>query len=239
MLKYFSRWLLSIWLLHLFIVVAWADGGTNESHELAKLQAVTGPKVVARRFIPSDRQRQGELRLMIDGADRRVQVLPYTTSLGRALREMRKSERLNWPSGKAWQSHSLKYLKSLDEFRAHLRAEKDSETSKGPVRYDVMIELISGEGDSMIRLAEVEYNGTPAAMIRLVPSKSKFQVGLGNPSIQAITAIGRGAEIFSTKSHSPDSFCIRLSTISLPMSSISAWNRCRALGVNFLAMSLR
>jgi hypothetical protein len=55
-------------------------------------------------------------------------------------------------------------------------------------------------------------------MVRLVQSKSSFQSLFGTPSIQAITAIGSGAETFCTKSHSPSSVSsISESTISLPI----------------------
>jgi hypothetical protein len=65
-------------------------------------------------------------------------------------------------------------------------------------------------------------------MMRFVQSKSMFQSDFGRPSSHAITAMGSGAEIFCTKSHSPSRpSSSSPSTISLPICSTSPWIRRR------------
>jgi hypothetical protein len=72
------------------------------------------------------------------------------------------------------------------------------------------------------------YSGSAAPIVRLVQSNRSFQSSRGTPSIHAITAIGSGADTFSTKSHSPSSdWVISASTISLPICSMSAFMRFR------------
>lgn len=125
----------------------------------AGVAAADEGRVVARSFIPSSMRREGEVRVVAGASSPSVQVLLYTRSLGRALREMQASEARNWPEGAGWHLHSSSYLATLDEFRAHLR-EGDGEAGESRP-YNLMIEFTGDMNDAAVAMYEVTYSGGP------------------------------------------------------------------------------
>jgi hypothetical protein len=122
--------------------------------------AVTNATVLARRFIPSDRRREGEVRVLRDGDEIRLQVLLYTTSLGKAMREIHDNEASHWSDGHRSHAASQAFLYHLEDFRDHLR-DHPRESGPGDVPiYRAMVEFRTGGRRQEIAYVDVDYQET-------------------------------------------------------------------------------
>lgn len=99
-----------------------------------------GDTIVERKFIPSESNRHGELRVVQRGPARCVQTLLYSASLPRGLRAIRNKEIYYWPPRQAGHEDSTNYLALLQRAVQTLRA--GSAPGPDDPREKVLIEFI-------------------------------------------------------------------------------------------------
>lgn len=107
-------------------------------------------RVLARRVVPDNVRRQGEVRLVARGDAVVVQTLLATRVLRRAVAEIRKKEERNWPLGAAGHDDMARYVGAVAAVADELEAARPDE------RQRLLIELVATADGGGIVIGEFE-----------------------------------------------------------------------------------
>ncbi len=110
--------------------------------------------VVRSAFVPSEEQRQGEVRLVRRDGAAVMQTVLDTTILKRVVAEIRKKELASWPPGRAGHDDALRYIAALGEARDRIQERAARQGRRAGRRRTMLIEFILSPDASLVAFAE-------------------------------------------------------------------------------------
>ncbi len=113
-------------------------------------------RIVRSAFVPSEEQRQGEVRLVRRDGAAVMQTVLDTTILKRVVGEIRKKELASWPPGRAGHDDALRYIAALREARDRIQERAARRGRRAGRRRTLLIEFILSPDASLVAFAEPE-----------------------------------------------------------------------------------
>ena len=147
----------------LLLCCAWAAAAFAEPlvpPRLAPLLDAGHDRIVQRSFVPSEKQKVGELRLVRRGAAEVVQTLLYTKVLGRVVGEIRKKELANWPADQPGHADATRYVETITAVQRQIWDRMPRTESARDRRQKMFIEFVLTGSSALIAVGSFEIDET-------------------------------------------------------------------------------
>ncbi len=132
---------------------------TGPAPKYAALFDGSKDEVIRREFVPSEEQRQGEVRLIRRGDGAVMQTVISSTVLRRVVNAIRRKELASWPPERRGHADALRYIAALRQAAEEIRNRARGGGDRGGRGLTLLIEFILTRRASIVVLYEPSLSG--------------------------------------------------------------------------------